>query len=317
MLGKNTKARRPRVAIEDFLQVENLVVMVDSRPEEMELCSFWNKKIKMFPQKFCKALLDNLPGDPYISIELSPETGILNITLRDAQDNSFIDYRTISSDGKYINPGSVRVDPDYQGQGIGGQIIWNYLRMGKSAGLRGMKIGASFENGAYSWARMGFCLDPDHSMDWEAMSDRLLLRLQSLEKYLPEGVYQKARQAIILEKPEDIAALADMDFDLLKTPLFCDAMTQAGDYKSTTKIFNLQASSRGEFRKEDLLYTANHCCKKGEALTLGKALLIGQSWYGIADFNHEKQMQRIEKYVLSKKGLVNANTKKKLEPIAA
>lgn len=142
----------------------------------------WDRLIGMSPAAFYYTLARNLPGELSVFVDFTG-TSDAEISCSLKQRGRFV----FECDNKLVQDGrgkSLRFeewlvkDPEHRGQGIGLNLLRNFLEVAGSADFDRITLRAGKEDGKYFWARHGFYLKEELYRDHLAADIR-----NNLEKY--------------------------------------------------------------------------------------------------------------------------------------
>ena len=97
------------------------------------------------------------------------------------------------------------IEPSEQGKGIGTAYLKNSIDLYKAAGVKTVRIKASLDNGAYTWAKLGFTPD---KKSWDTLRDGMSTD-PSVTKSLSESERGEVLSLLANPDPKGIWALAD------------------------------------------------------------------------------------------------------------
>ena len=260
-----------------------------------EQVALWNRYIPLTPEQAAKILTRDLPKDTAVTFKLEKDgSGEFNIYAL----NKFDDEASFDLTDKSLDAGTIRVQDAYMGQGIGRKLIRNQVEFFHACGVRTFDISAQFENGGYTWARVGFL--PDDVRDdnlKEDVAEPARRTIDMLAPLLEPAEKKKLRRYLQFKKKEDLWRVADSDIDLgprLKD-VFSRAAAKKGDKKQAQYAREYLELLKTHFTYDLFDYMESQA-KKGKPVNVGRLLLTGTSWTGAIDMNNPKQMKRLGNY---------------------
>lgn len=260
--------------------------------------AFWNKYLKgISPKDFYDVMTTGLPDGTQIDLGIaSHDLGRLRICVTYKNRDTFRDEREIDFQGQEILPGKMLIDRNHRGQGWGRQLLANYIRIGRLSGLSYIYARPSLNNGGYTWARAGLYLRTP--IEYTLLKPIIKERLKALEGFIPEKHYKRALRLSELKRPESIADIAALDFDIFEIDAIKDAFESNPYLEELRSIFqNVSPKQFAAIRD-----AAQYCHYKNIPFTLGRCLLAGVEWKGYIKLSDKSQLCRISAYTGCKFG---------------
>jgi hypothetical protein len=154
---------------------------------------------------------------------------------------------------------SLRLNPSAQGDDLGKRLLTNQIGMYQKMGLNRVNLTADGPVGSYSWAKYGWL--PRTTQDWSALAQGISERMAQMSR--GSRVYGRIDSA----DRRDIATMLR--------------------YNDPSDVWSIS----------DLETPTGAIDKRGNPMTLGKALLLDQRWRGSLNLNGPDQMERFYDYV--------------------
>ncbi|QQG36668.1 MAG: GNAT family N-acetyltransferase [Micavibrio aeruginosavorus] len=129
----------------------------------------WNDLLVQSPSAFYQTLARNMPGELSVFVDFA-STHDAEITCSLKKNGRFV----FEAENKIIRDGQgkklrfeewVVKEPEQRGQGIGLNLLRNFISVAQAAGFDSLSLRAGKEDGKYFWARHGFDLKDGHYRD--------------------------------------------------------------------------------------------------------------------------------------------------------
>ncbi|NCO03510.1 MAG: hypothetical protein GW903_04900 [Alphaproteobacteria bacterium] len=282
--------------IEDFVAIPQIKYLSDFTSVQKGSIAYWNKWIGFTPAQIASLFRVQFKEGFELAIT-SIRPGIFNFWLDHPQLGSHTQQYDILNNKVLLS--DTLLKQGSQGAMTGRDITMRFIDLDVAFGVRRLKFSAERSVGGYAWAKMGYNLDmsePEKVSDAKTLSYILTAKLNALEGYIPEDILEKALHFANLNAPDDLYHLANMDFDLTgrlgeqDLEFIHNQMVEGLGhmFKDAAEM----ASKRLHTIREGMIFSKNN--KK--PYTLGKFLLLGESWDAVIDYDDDIQMSRIIKY---------------------
>lgn len=179
-------------------------------------------------------------------------------------------------DRAYATQGNIRIKKQHNyGKGLGRQFMFNQCRLLKEIGVGELRAYISSSNGAYTWSRFGFKIDPKSY--WDDAFNEVEKRLAILARHMGDGVvapFFERLQKVSRTDPYLFYTISQWD-------------EAVDDYLGDKKVACI--------RENDIL-TESEDYLLNKSMTLGQYLLCSQSIHAVFDLNDPDQLALAERY---------------------
>lgn len=271
----------------------------------------WNRHFPYTPGQLKSLLADGYASPVSLKFVLSePPYSQALIKMRfGRQTGAFgeIDYRT--TDDPYIFFSRIRLPEEKRGLGTGKIFMRSMIEFDIAMGGTSNRFNAGYDNGGYTWARMGARIntDPYYQPQRTKASLQIEGRLMALRPHIPENIFQGALALSGLSGEDDLINLANryrnVMIGTILSPCYDTAINRA--FSSRLKDYHyVQADGAGDV--EETLFaetTALNCAFRWSAMqgyegvSLPRFLLTGVVWPALIDYSDREQMEKVGKYL--------------------
>lgn len=282
------------VTIADFEAVPGLKYLSVFPETHQASVNYWNDNIDYTPQQIEQIFKDQLDNGFELEIT-SDRLGEFLFLLSHPEHGRH--KQNYNLNYNYVSQSDTRLEKSAQGTKIGRDITMRFIDLDVALGVRRILFSAELAVGGYAWAKMGYELDRGDSgkrLEIDFLSKILLSKLSVLKGVIPSAVSNFAKVYARLSNSDDLYELAQLGEDLSNCINMEDFeeggfLLQSLKEKFSDEDSALRAADR---MKKVVIF----CQENSRPLTIGKLLLMGQSWRAVVDYNNDAQMERILKY---------------------
>lgn len=186
---------------------------------EAKVRSLMAKHMKgMTPEDFAQRLAARLPGEMKMTFYIRPDgTGAFSFGVYGAGGTLYARAsRKFDAANGLVDHEDLRVNERFRGRGLGGRLLVNAVSAYRAAGFSTIECGAGNENGAYTWARLGFL--PSRA-GWEGLRDDLRHKVSALQDRLNGPTRAALSRVMGNDDPRALWLLSDLDQPVDGVPL--------------------------------------------------------------------------------------------------
>lgn len=282
------------VTIADFKAADGLIYPLETVEVDQSTVDYWNNWIDYTPPQIAGLFSDQIRDGFQLQI-ISSELGKFIFSLK--HDLYGTQEQRYNFNYNLVEYTDARMDEAIQGRRHGRDITMRFIDLDIALGVRRVLFSAELAVGGYAWARMGYELDKGDAIkiaEVGFLSKTLLSKLAALENVIPKNSFNHAKVYARCSNTDDLYHLTQIGDDL-------SGYINVEDFEDSG--FLLQSLRAVFFDEDSALRAADRmkkvtkfCLDKGRPLTIGKLLLIGESWRGRVDYDNDVQMGRILKY---------------------
>lgn len=313
ILSKNKGALSP----DHFAVIEGLKISgergVDLLPREKP--PLWSARIPYHPRDIHALLTMGYDVPVALDFQMSGKRALIKFYQGTRQAYfGEIDY-IFDGDEPYAYMSKINLAEDMRGKGMGKNFIRNLIEFDIAMGGRALRFMAGYDNGGYSWARMGaqFNMDPYYAQSRKEASEIVIGRLNIAAPYLAPEIYRAASKLAAFKGQNDAANIAK-DFshvmiDLSLAPPFLEYkdLLHFPDQGLIQRIYThykpIEASPVKHIQRVVLeANTIRHAFEWASAqgqpgLSLPRLLLTRTVWPATVDYKNKKRMNDIGNYL--------------------
>lgn len=142
-------------------------------PVDQGFVDRWNQHVRVRPSEFFEQLMDGVPGQATIDMELGEKRGSMSVEVKNGHQPVLKAARAL--DFETGTATHHRLDVSASGRGLGKVWMRNSVALYEKMGMRRVEIPTAERVGSYAWARFGFLPTPE---SWSELRSQLAARLK-------------------------------------------------------------------------------------------------------------------------------------------